>query len=105
MSSSPKQRKSNRVIRLPERLRESPPREAKKPRVSAVMDITAGQAGVLRSLELSHGRTFLCVYIMYINIMYNIYLYLYAYEYILYTLIYLLYNSCSVSGWWFCAPD
>ena len=93
MPTPPKRRTCGRVPRIPERFRESPPRdsEAKKPRVSAGMDITAGQTGV-RALELSHGRTCLYVY-MCINIMY---LYLYAYGYILYTLIYLLHNSCSV---------
>ncbi len=93
MPTPPKRRTSGRVPRTPERYRESPPRdsEAKKPRVSAGMDITAGQT-VVRALELSHGRTCLYVY-MCINIMY---LYLYAYEYILYTLIYSLHSSCSV---------
>jgi hypothetical protein len=102
MPTPPKQRKSTRVPINPARYRESPPRdrEAKKPRVSAGEDISARQ--VAPALELSHGRTCLYVY-MYINHMYNIYLYLYAYviEYILYTLIYLLYNTCSAA----CAPE
>jgi hypothetical protein len=64
MPTPPKRRTSGRVSRTPERLRESPPRdsEAKKPRVSAGMDITAGQTRV-RALELSHGRTCLYVYV------------------------------------------
>ena len=109
MPTPPKKRTSTRARRTPDRFRESPPREVKKPRVLAGMDITAGQAGVRVRVDLtlqrSHGRTCLYVYV-YINIMYNIYIYkyLYAYEYILYTLIYLLYNSCSV-GWCFCVPD
>jgi hypothetical protein len=91
MATPPKQRKSTRVPRQPERYVEFPPllfrdREAKKPRVSAGEDISVQEA-----LELAHGRTCLYVY-MYINIMYYVYLYLYAYEYILYTLIYLLYK-------------
>ena len=101
MPTPPKQRTSTRVPENPRNCVSPPPREDKKPRVSAGEDISARHA--VQVLELSHGRTCLYVY-MYINIMYNIYLYLYAYEYILYTLIYLLYNSCSV-GWWFCAPD
>ena len=93
MPTPPKKRTSTRARRTPDRYRESPPREAKKPRVSAGEDISACHAE--RALERTHGRTCLYVY-MYINIMYNIYSYLYAYEYILYTLIYLLYNSCRV---------